>query len=132
VRLRQHAFGFNQPSRDLYLSPDHAIFLGKVLIPVKYLIDGEAICQVPRDRVTYYHVELDQHDVLSAEGLAAESLLPQADRSAFENGGGVMQIHPEFAHLHWDVMGCAPIVVTGPAVAAAQAALAASRLRAAA
>jgi hypothetical protein len=128
VRVRQHAFGPDLPSRDLYLSPDHAIFLGAVLIPVKYLIDGAAIRQIPQDRVTYYHVELDQHDVLSAEGLATESLLPQADRSAFENGGGVVQIHPDFAHLYWDVMGCAPIVVTGPAVAEARATLARSRL----
>ncbi|HEX3983700.1 MAG TPA: Hint domain-containing protein [Acidisoma sp.] len=132
VRVCQHAFGLNQPSRDLYLSPDHAIFVGEVLIPVKYLIDGDAVRQVPRDRVTYYHVELDQHDVLSVEGLAAESLLPQADRSAFENGGGVMQIHPDFSHLHWDVAGCAPLVVTGPAVTAARATLARFRAHAAA
>jgi hypothetical protein len=132
VRVRAHAFGLSQPSRDLYLSPDHAIFLSEVLIPVKYLIDGEAIRQVPRDRVTYYHLELDRHDVLSAEGLAAESLLPQADRTAFGNGGDIMQIHPEFAHMLWDVLGCAPVVVTGPAVVAARAALAISRLQAAA
>lgn len=132
VRVRQHAFGTNQPSRDLYLSPDHAIFVGEVLIPVKYLIDGEAVCQVPRDRVTYYHVELAQHDVLSVEGLATESLLPREDRSAFENGGGVTQIHPDFSHLHWDVAGCAPLVVTCAEVVAARAALARSPLRVAA
>jgi hypothetical protein len=132
VRVRRHAFGLNQPGRDLYLSPDHAVFLGDVLIPVKHLIDGEAVCQVPRAQVTYYHIELDQHDVLSAEGLATESFLPDADRSAFENSGGMTQIHPEFSHWRWDVAGCAPLVVTGPAVIAARATLAASGCRAAA
>lgn len=132
VRIRPHAFGLNQPCRDLYLSPDHAIFVGDVLIPVKHLIDGNAVCQVPCDRVTYYHIELAQHDVLSAEGLATESLLPVADRSAFANGGGVTQIHPDFSHLQWDVAGCAPLVVTGPALAAARAELARFAMRAAA
>jgi hypothetical protein len=120
VRVRQHAFGQNQPCRDLYLSPDHAIFVEGVLIPVKHLIDGDAVCQVPRDRVTYYHVELEQHDVLSAEGLAAESYLPDADRSAFENGGCVTHLHADFSHWRWDVAGCAPLIVCGPELEAAR------------
>ncbi len=120
VRVRQHAFGQNQPCRDLYLSPDHAVFVEDVLIPVKHLIDGDAVCQVLQNRVTYYHVELEQHDVLSAEGLAAESFLPDADRSAFENGGGVTQLHADFSHWRWDVGGCARLVVYGPEVDAAR------------
>lgn len=132
VRVCAHAFGQNQPSRDLFLSPDHAVFVDDVLIPVKYLIDGDAICQIPAGRMTYYHVELAQHDVITAEGLAAESLLPREDRSAFDNGGGVTQIHPDFSHLQWDVVGCAPLVVTGPQLDAARTRLAASGKRAAA
>jgi hypothetical protein len=132
VRIRQHAFGLSQPRRDLYLSPDHSVFVEGVLIPIKYLIDGEAVCQIPRDRVTYYHVELAAHDVLTAEGMAAESLLPRADRSPFENGGGVTQIHPDFAHLQWDVTGCAPLVVVGPQVDAARTRIATTAIRAAA
>ncbi|MCB8875954.1 Hint domain-containing protein [Acidisoma silvae] len=130
VRVRAHAFGPSQPSRDLYLSPDHALYVNDVLIPVKYLIDGDAVCQMPRDTVTYYHVELASHDVLTVEGLQAESLLPETDRSAFENGGGVMQMHPDFSQWRWDVMGCAPLVVTGPVVTATRAALAAADQRA--
>lgn len=132
VRVRAHAFGANQPARDLFLSPDHAIFVNDVLIPVKYLIDGHAVCQVQTARVTYHHLELAEHDILIAEGLAAESLLPRTDRSAFENGGGAMQIHPDFSHLHWDVAGCAPLAVTGAAVAAVRARLARLPLRASA
>ncbi|MCB8881986.1 Hint domain-containing protein [Acidisoma cellulosilytica] len=132
VRVRAHAFGQDQPGRDLYLSPDHAIYLRDVLIPVKHLIDGDAVCQVPRDAVTYYHVQLDQHDVLTAEGLTTESFLPHAPRDAFDNGGGVTQIYPEFLHWCWDVAGCAPLVVTGPPVIAARAMLARSPQRAAA
>ena len=95
VRICAGAFGPGLPSRDLWLSPDHAVFVDDVLIPVKYLINGEAlpsgatrgtIVQHPVDKVTYYHIELPAHDILLAEGLPAESLLDTGDRSIFTNG----------------------------------------------
>ena len=36
VRITAGAFGIARPCRDLWLSPNHAIFMGGVLIPVKY------------------------------------------------------------------------------------------------
>ena len=40
VRVRAGAFGAGQPGRDLWLSPDHAVFVDDVLIPVRLLING--------------------------------------------------------------------------------------------
>ena len=114
VCIRAHAYGTGRPRRDLYLSPDHAVFLDGVLIPVKHLIDGEAVMQVPAAAVTYWHVELPQHDVLLAEGLAAESYLDTGERQNFADGGGVITLHPEFASRVWEAQGCAPLVVAGP------------------
>jgi hypothetical protein len=37
--------------------------------------------------VTYFHVELPRHDVVLAEGAAAESYLDTGNRSAFANAG---------------------------------------------
>ena len=37
--------------------------------------------------IEYFHVELDRHDVLFAEGLAAESYLDTGNRGLFANGG---------------------------------------------
>ena len=68
-------FGDGLPRRDLWLSPDHAVFVDDVLIPIKRLINSTSIEQVPMDQITYYHVELEHHDVLLAEGLPAESYL---------------------------------------------------------
>ena len=79
VRVSAHAFGPNRPSRDLYLSPDHALFINDVLIPVKHLINGITIVQTSVDTITYYHVELPAHDVLLAENLPAE-ILPRHRR----------------------------------------------------
>lgn len=114
IRVVAGAFAPGMPARDLFLSPDHAVFVDDVLVPVRHLKNGTTIAQVPADSVIYYHVELDAHDVLLAEGLPAESYLNGGDRSAFANGGGVVQAYPDFNVLAWEAEGCAPLVVTGP------------------
>jgi len=116
VRIRAGAFGAGLPRRDLLLSPDHAVFADGVLIPVKYLVNTSTIAQVAVDRVTYYHVELSRHDLLLAEGLPTESLLPGGDRSSFSNGGGAVRLHADFHSRAWEAHGCAPLVVAGPQV----------------
>jgi autotransporter passenger strand-loop-strand repeat protein len=127
VRVRAGAFGPGLPSRDLKLSPDHAVLCGDVLIPVGYLIDGAGIVQEQAECIGYWHVELDRHDVLLAEGLACESFLDTGNRAAFANGGSVVQAHPEFAARVWDAEGCAPLVLGGPRLIAARQSL--SRIR---
>ncbi len=116
VRVRAGAFGAGCPGRDVYLSPDHAVYAEGVLIPVKYLIDGVSVAQVAVDQVDYFHVELERHAVLLAEGLAAESYLDTGDRSSFSNGGGAVRLHADFAALRWEAQGCAPLVVVGQEV----------------
>lgn len=123
VRVRSGAFGKNLPERDLYLSPDHAVFQEGVLIPVKHLLNGTSVARVPMQRVTYWHVELDRHDVLLAEGLPVESYLDTGDRSSFQNGGAVVAMHPTFNAISRDAGGCAPLVITGPELARTQATL---------
>jgi hypothetical protein len=68
------------------------------------------------ETITYWHVELDGHDVLLAEGLPAESYLDTGDRASFANAGGAVTLHPSFNALTWDAQGCAPLTVTGPVV----------------
>ena len=63
-----------------------AVYVSDTLIPISCLINGSSIVQVKVDAVTYYHVELAQHDVLLAEGLPAESYLDADDRANFANG----------------------------------------------
>ena len=121
VRISAGAFGRGRPDRDLLLSPDHAIFLDGVLVPVKLLVNGSTIARVPMDEVTYYHIELPQHDVVLAEGLAVESYLDTGDRSSYANGGGVVRLFPDFTARAWETAGCAPLVLTGPLLARARA-----------
>jgi hypothetical protein len=120
VRVRGDSFGTGMPHRDLWLSPDHAVFVGDVLIPIKHLTNGTSIEQVPMDEVAYYHIELPQHDVLLAEGLPVESYLDTGDRFNFENGSGPLALHPDFSARRWntvriwEALGYARLIVTGP------------------
>ncbi len=124
VRIEAGAFRPGAPIRDLWLSPDHALLLDGGLIPARYLLNGATILQEEADEVTYFHVEVETslgettHAVLLAEGLPAESYLDTGNRRAFANGGGEMQLHPDFAHDIWKRAGIAPLVTEGPALSA--------------
>ena len=108
VRVLAGAFGGGLPKRELWLSPDHAVFVGGVLIPVRYLINGRTIVQKRVAEVTYYHVELATHDVILAEGLPCESYLDTGNRSDFENGNTTIELHPTFARGVWAVLPAVP------------------------
>jgi hypothetical protein len=110
VRIRAHAFGPGQPHTDLVLSPNHSLYIDGALIAVRYLLNGATIVQEAWDSVDYYHVELDTHDILLAHGLPAESYLDVGNRTAFENGGGPLMLHPEFAETIWAEKACAPFL----------------------
>jgi hypothetical protein len=122
VRVRRGAFGEGLPVRDLILSPGHAVFVDGVLVPVGHLVNGATIVQEEVETVRYFHVELDAHDVLLAEGLPCESYLDDGNREAFANS-------PEHTALYGPLdpqereNACAPLVRDGEALAAIQARL---------
>ncbi len=124
VRIAAGAFGPNRPGKELFLSPDHAVYIEDVLIPIKHLINGSTIVQVPVQHVTYHHIELAQHDVLLAEGLPAESFLDMRDGSNYANHPGPTRLYPDFSARMWEAFGCARLVVTGPEFLAALATVA--------
>jgi autotransporter passenger strand-loop-strand repeat protein len=120
VRVSQDAFGPGVPRRDLWLSPEHAIYFDQALIPVRCLINGVTIIREPTPTVDYFHIELAEHDVLLAEGLACESFLDAGNKDQFSNGGGVARLHPDFAVRIWEAEGRAPLIVHGAKVDAAR------------
>lgn len=122
VRVRRGAFAEGVPGRDLVLSPEHAVLIEGVLVPIRCLQNGTTVRQESVDRVHYYHVELDRHAVVLAEGLAAESYLECGRRGDFSNGGEPVTLHPSFA-VDDAAGGCAPRASGGPVVQAERARL---------
>jgi hypothetical protein len=123
VLIRGGACAENQPSRDLWLSPGHAILLDGVLIPAVSLLNGATINQVPREQVEYWHLELDSHDIVLTEGLPSETYLDTGYRAAFfENGGAFLEAFPDFKPKNLSDT-CVPLVTDGPKLQAVRAAL---------
>ncbi|NBT31676.1 MAG: hypothetical protein EBT13_07170 [Rhodobacteraceae bacterium] len=71
---------------DLRLSPDHRIFVyqrqdrlgagrSEVLVKVRHLINGDKVYPEDGGFVDYYQLLFDDHQIIYAEGIAAESLL---------------------------------------------------------
>jgi autotransporter passenger strand-loop-strand repeat protein len=99
IRIRADAFADGVPQRDLLVSPDHAVLRDGVLIPARLLVnDASIVRDTDFDAVTYYHVELDAHDILLAENLLAESYLDTGNRGMFENAGGPLLLHPDLTN----------------------------------
>ncbi|EKU73387.1 MULTISPECIES: Hint domain-containing protein [Sphingomonadales] len=113
VRICAGAFGSGLPERDLRLSPGHAVYVDGVLVPVSHLINGATIVQEAVESVRYFHIELDSHDVILAEGLPCETYLDDGNRRSFVNNGESIELHGRLDPKSWDD-ACAPMVMDGP------------------
>jgi hypothetical protein len=115
VRIQRGAFAEDMPHKDLLVSPDHAIFVDGKLICARQLINGTTIRQEKDwSSVEYFHVELDAHAILLAEGLPAESYLNTGNRGFFANSGEPLVLHPDLTdeadYPAREAGSCAPFV----------------------
>ncbi|MGO9698725.1 MAG: Hint domain-containing protein [Xanthobacteraceae bacterium] len=103
VCIKAGALDDNVPKRDLWISPNHAMYfedtnVGGVLIEAKDLVNGASIMQAESvEQIEYFHIELETHDVIVAEGALAESYIDDDNRLLFQNAREYRMLYPAVA-----------------------------------
>jgi hypothetical protein len=107
--VRKGALAKDVPYRDLCITRGHSLYLDGVLIPVEFLVNHRSIQWNDRaQEVVVFHLELDAHDILLANGAPAESYRDDGNRWMFQN-----------ANSGWDrpvMPPCARVLTAGPVV----------------
>jgi preprotein translocase subunit YajC len=109
IIVRRNALADGVPYYDLRLTKGHSLFVDGVLVPAEFLVNHRSVLWDDHKRqVEFYHIELDAHDVLVANGTPAESYRDDGNRWLFKNfndGWGQLPEPP-----------CAPVLTGGPVV----------------
>ena len=86
VLVRANALGDGVPYRDLFISPEHALFFDGVLIPAGSLVNGHSIIrELSGDVVEYFHIEVEGQAIVLANGAPAETYVNHNNRKMFIN-----------------------------------------------
>ncbi len=106
VRIKAGALGHNLPVRDLLISPDHAVLVENTLVNAGALVNGTTVLREANmpGKFVYHHIEVDEHTLILAEGVSAETFIDHVDRMSFDNWAehaaifGDMPEKPEMAY----------------------------------
>ncbi|WP_194149725.1 Hint domain-containing protein [Oecophyllibacter saccharovorans] len=91
VTFRKDSLGDNVPMQDLTVTPEHCMYFDGRFVPARMLVNGSSIIRdVRQSAFDVYHVELQDHAVINANGAMTESYL---DTPHVMPAGTAFQIH---------------------------------------
>ena len=100
IRIREGALAPSVPDADLVVSADHGLFVDGVLVNARALVNGTSVVfedVAPGSSVDYFHLELDDHRMVLANGAPVESFVDNVSRRGFDN------------HDEWVALGLEPL-----------------------
>ena len=78
VRIARSALAANVPQANLYVTQAHCVFIDDVLVSAGLLVNDATItlCEAGElNELEFFHIKLESHDVIYAEGAPVETLL---------------------------------------------------------
>jgi hypothetical protein len=111
VRIARSALGPNVPRADLYVTRSHALFIDGILMQAGSLLNGTTITldeTRERDELSYFHIKLEAHDVIYAEGVSCETML-----NVDVNAANFSDYLQRYGAPVWGETPCVPIMSAG-------------------
>ncbi|EHD14538.1 hypothetical protein CIN_04700 [Commensalibacter intestini A911] len=84
ICIRKNAIDEGVPFADLYVTAEHCMFFDDYFVPIRMLVNGKTIFYDHSfTTYDYYHIELEKHSVIVANGALSESYLDTGNRHYF-------------------------------------------------
>ncbi|WP_281700693.1 Hint domain-containing protein [Acetobacter malorum] len=110
VRILKDAIADGVPYKDMLITAEHCLFFKDRFVPVRMLVNSVSIFYDKSiTSYDYYHVETEQHSVITADGMLTESYLDTGNRSSFRQAGKIATLRG--AVKSWEDDAGAPLGV---------------------
>jgi hypothetical protein len=84
ICIKAGAYAENMPFEDLFVSPRHRMLIDGIMIEAKDLINDTTIFQdYTKNNLEYYHIELNTHSAIIANGVLSETYFDAKNRGVF-------------------------------------------------
>ncbi|MCX2561548.1 Hint domain-containing protein [Acetobacter farinalis] len=111
VRVLKDAISDGVPYKDMLITAEHCLFFEGRFVPVRMLVNGVSIFYDKSiTSYDYYHVETEEHSVITADGMLTESYLDTGNRSSFRQEGKVATLRATGTRS-WSHDAAAPLCV---------------------
>lgn len=111
VRIIKNAIAEGVPSKGLLLTSEHCVLLNDHFIPVRMLVNDTSIFyDYNITEYTFYHIETEEHSIISADNLLTESYFNTGNRSSFISYNNTIDITNK--NKKWNIDSAAPLTTT--------------------